>query len=640
MILWVNPKYIFVTYEDRLEEKLLSVPKMNDTVSLFGFPDEEEQLRYLMPMITEEWLSKRDNWKMIGQCIYNIDDEDYDQFHRYTPESFLEESENLWDSYKHTFHGIRTIRFLAQLLSKETYDEYIEECIRTAAQDALEPTASFTELADIAYYMYSNHFIYTGEDEDTGRKGNWYKFHKHRWQNIGTGGMLKKKFSRHMARIFKDIYDTYDEIIKESVEAGEEADPIALAKLSRCQKIIKGLKTPGYKRSLLEECCEIFEDREFLVRLDENKTTLGWKNGIMDLETKLLRNTYPDDYISLQMGVSYISRFTWESPGVVRIMKYLTQMLHIPDIIDFVIKHKATCMVGGNLDKWFVMYLGPLANNSKTTYQKLDIKTFGDYFMKIPLGTITGKTPEGNAVDPVWASAKGVRLVEVDEGNQKQQLNESILKTRCGNDPYKARKLYSNGTTINPQFSLIFNLNRKPGNGQISSDAAVWEKILTVIFGSRYTRDAPEDPEEQIAQRHYPAIPNVEEVLYEDAAEYAWILVEYLKKYEEEGIKKPESTIEEMKDYMLRNDDFQKFFNDKVIQTNRNTDFIQLDTLYSRYKVWHDEDVPGRTPVPKDEFEFEFSRVLDSVPEGPTKRWFGYKVKSSIKQKNYASNDD
>ena len=70
-------------------------------------------------------------------------------------------------------------------------------------------------------------------------------------------------------------------------------------------KIIKKLKNTGFKKSVIQECNELFHDFKFEERLDKNLNLIGFKNGIYDLCELKFRDGLPEDYIS------YIKEFKY-----------------------------------------------------------------------------------------------------------------------------------------------------------------------------------------------------------------------------------------------------------------------------------------------------------------------------------------
>jgi len=440
---------------------------------------------------------------------------------------------------------------------------------------------------------------------------------------LDGGTTLKQKFSRVLVKQFVEIKGTIENIIDP-----EDKDDPNRRTLARCVTIIKGLKEQSFKNNLMAECSETFYIANFEDDCDENQYLLAFPNGVYDFKIMAFRDTYPEDWVTLQTGVDY-KDFDWDDQEVKDVMLFFKKVLYEQDIIDFTLGHKATCLLGFNMDKFLVMYVGETAHNGKTTYQKLDKWAFGKYAGKLPLGVIVGKTPEAGAANPAMAATKGKRLEYIDEANKTQQINYSALKTMTGNDEFIARKLFSNGGPINPQFTLIMVVNQPPKSA--SSDAAIWERFVMIPFDSRFTSSAPESVEEQWKKRVFPADPFIEEKLKKLAPAYMWILIQYFIRYQEEGgLKKPQAVLDKTKKYQKANDFFVQFKEGKLEYTGRNSDYVACDELYVQFKEWYKETGQPGNPAPKDEFYEEMVRILGPSSRDDHKRWFGYKIKVKI----------
>ena len=56
----------------------------------------------------------------------------------------------------------------------------------------------------------------------------------------------------------------------------------------------------------MREAREIFYQRNFIQKLDQNPLLLGFDNGVIDFETKEFRKGKPSDFISLSTNRNYV----------------------------------------------------------------------------------------------------------------------------------------------------------------------------------------------------------------------------------------------------------------------------------------------------------------------------------------------
>lgn len=587
----------------------------------FGVPQAPVQCQRILSMLGENVLGRRPYWIHVGQCLFNILAQDGKElFERYTVPQFRDQLEEIWASYQRTRHGLPSLKTMASRHNKARYDEWVESVAKAAAIGALEETSAMTEIADIVKFMYDHCFICTNVVSQ-----EWWYFNGTYWQKMSGGHTMQQRFSRKISPIFKEIYEA---------TRGPDEDKDVKRLKDKAAQITRGLKDPGFKRVLLTECSQIFMDEDFTTYSDENHFIMGTPNGVLELkeDRMYLREAYPEDWITLQTGVPYDSTLSWEHPDVQYVMKFFKQVLYKPDLIDFSLKHKSTCLLGGNLDKLFVMNIGTTANNAKTTCASFDRYVFGKYSGKLPLGVIVGKTPEQGATTPALAQTKGTRLQQFDEPSKKQEFNASFTKALTGNDEMWVRALYSQGSSFIPQFKTIMYGNDAPHNRSEGGDKGMEERAVWVPHDSRFTFDAPDDEEEQWKTRTFKANPHIKIELSKRGSAYLWILVEYLKRWYKEGLKKPDEVIEKTKAYHRANDVFTQFKVSEIEVTEYKLNYIPQSELYTKFKTWFSDSYPGpsdRIPT-KDDFVNHINRLLGQ-PEGDEKRYHGIKLKNVIK---------
>ena len=611
LIIWRENDFDIISF--------FSFIKRMDTAVGFGIPEHTEQVNALLPMISEKFIQNRGNWLFLGQCLHNMfGEEGKDHWLKVTPEIFMDKVDDEFYKLRESRHGLSALRLIAKQCNKEAFTEWSHQVVLKACLGALQPTAGMTEIADIAKFLFGDTFLCTDADYKS-----WWSFEGHCWKKLSGGSKMKQKFSRELSVLFETVLQTLT-----MNDLPPEAKDIIKEMREKCIQTIRGLKNPSFKSNLLNEASEVCMNPEFTDLADEDYMLLGLKNGVFDFTTMTHRRGYPEDFITLQMGVPYLDHFTWDHPEVKEVMSFFRKVLYHDDLINFALKHKSTCCVGGNLDKLCMILIGETAHNGKTTTQKLDKHTFGTYCGKLPLGAVVGRTPDGGAADPANARTKGQRMVWIDEANQTQNFNFSFLKTVTGNDEIWARPLYSQGFIFTPQYKLFMPLNVPPGAK--TSDSGVWERMALLPHESRFVVNPPADEDEQWRSRTFRADPFIENRLKELAPAYFWILTQYWVKYKQEGLTKPEAVVLKSQKYKYDNDLFMQFVDNKVEKTERHLDFISLNDIYINFKQWHVDAYPKSHIPDKNQFEKEITRIMGPPKQDPETRWHGIKIKSAI----------
>lgn len=594
----------------------------NDHIT-FNIPSKSEQLKVLLNIIHSDYFDDVNNWKFIGECIKNISgNKGYELFVSYTPEDRKNSAEGVWKSLKKSRYGIRTVKWIAEKTNKEKFKTWRYEIMFAAGIGTLKRTAGMTEIADIAHFLYDYKTVCTSVLQQV-----WWNFNGSCWERMSGGESIKQKFSREMALVFESIYDdmvTMDQDNKDVKDMTKKAADIT-----------KGLKDPGPKVALMRECSEIFYVRDFESNADEDHYILGFPNGVLvmrDFKNVHFRPAYPDDMITLQMGAEYHPEiYSSEHPDVKFMSKYKRQVLPDDEVRQFSLRHKGSCLMGGNKQKWNVINIGETAHNGKSTEATLDRQTFGTYSGKLPLGAVSGATPKMNEVNPALVATKGTRLQQIDEASKKQEFNAAFMKLAAGNDEQTGRRLYSDGVTFLPQFNLIMYCNSAPTRLDSAGDAGMDERDVLIPHNSRFTFDAPENEELQWKTKTFKADPHIKNELKARIDAYLWILVESLKEYLEFGLKKPQSVIDKTDQYHYANNPYKQFIKDKLENTTRQVDYITLLDLYANYKLWYADSFPNKRLENKEDFSVEIVKYMGETV-GDDKRFHGYKIKSETKR--------
>lgn len=596
----------------------------------FGVPQTNVQCQRLLALLGEKVLSDERHWIHVGQCLYNLlKNRGKELFERYTVPKFRERLEEVWQKFEETDdnlncprkrYGLGSLKIMASRYNKQKYDEWIETTAKAAAIGALEETAGMTEIADIVKLMYDSFYICTSVKSQI-----WWHFNGTIWMKLSGGHAIQQCFSRYLSPIFKDIYKAIDAV-------DGDADVKNMKK--RAADITRGLKNPGFKSVLMTECSQIFLNEDFNIFCDEDPKLLGLPNGVLELEKDrmYLREAYPEDWITLQMGVPYDIKMSWDHVDVKYVMNFFKKVLYKPDLIDFSLKHKGTCLLGGNMDKLLIMNIGTTAHNAKTTCATFDRFVFGRYSGKLPLSVlVVGRIPDQSSATPALAQTKGTRLQQFDEPSRKHEFNGSVAKNLTGNDELWVRQLYGEGFYIKPQFNIIMYGNDAPHNRSDGNDSGMIERTVWVPHDSRFTMEAPESEEEQWKTRTFKADPHINIELHKRGSAYLWILVEYLKKWYTEGLKKPQEVVERTKEYHRENNIYAQYKEERIEVTGYRSESVTVIQLYTEFKVWFNSSYPQNQLPNRADFDKCIKKILGE-PSGDTeKRYHGIKVKSDIK---------
>jgi hypothetical protein len=75
--------------------------------------------------------------------------------------------------------------------------------------------------------------------------------------------------------------------------------------IQKIDNLITKLKNVSFKETICRECIYLFYDSDFIKKLDKKINLVCFKNGIWDIQNKILRDGLKKDYISLSIDGDY-----------------------------------------------------------------------------------------------------------------------------------------------------------------------------------------------------------------------------------------------------------------------------------------------------------------------------------------------
>ena len=224
--------------------------------------------------------------------------------------------------------------------------------------------------------------------------------------------------------------------------------------------------------------------------LDTNTMLLGVANGVLDLNTGLLRDDdAKDELITKQATVEFFPEATcpqWEAfieqitGGDTEYAKY------IQSAVGYSLTGKTTEQV--------LFFLYGIGANGKSTFVNTIQKLLGDYGQQSSSATFMAS--KRGAINNDVARLRGSRFVATTETEEGSRFDESNLKLLTGGDKVTARFLHKEHFEFSPEFKLWISGNHKPyikGN-----DEGIWRRIKLLPFAHCI---APEDQDKELPRK-------------------------------------------------------------------------------------------------------------------------------------------
>lgn len=266
---------------------------------------------------------------------------------------------------------------------------------------------------------------------------------------------------------------------------------------------------------------------------DKDLYLINCLNGTYNLETNIFQPCNPQNLITKSIDVNYdpeINCFEWDA--------FLETIFDGNyELIDFVQRAVGVSLCGAQLEEVLFFCYGT-GKNGKSVFFNILNHIFGDYFQKAPTEMLMLKHNESIPND--IARLPGARMVVAEELPENRTLNENKIKNLTGGDMISARFLHKEFFDFKPTYKLWIYGNHKPNIK--GTDEGIWRRICLIPF----LVTIPE--EKRIPQNIL-----IKSLLDEKSGIFNWILDGW-KKYQKDGLKKPDLVKKYTNEYRLEQD--------------------------------------------------------------------------------------
>ena len=416
-----------------------------------------------------------------------------------------------------------------------------------------------------------------------------------------------------------------NEIWQKMANEEDKADEESLkTKLKSIQKMYGNCKSAPFKNNVMNEAMEVFYNRKFKDRLDQNPYIIGFKNGVYDLKLNIFRDGRPDDYVSKCLPINYRD-YNMGDTEVEMVTDFLTKVFPDKSVRTYFLDMYSDIFVGGNTQKVVLFWTGE-GDNGKSITQNILEEMLGELSIKFDTTLFTGKkTGLGAAAPELARAAPPVRSATMEEPDKQEELNIGYLKKLSGGDKYWARDLFEKGKgtrEVKPMFMLTFICNTLPKLKY--SDQATWNRIRVIPFESTFIRAGeacPETFEEQLLQKRFPRDAEFAGKIPKMLEAFAWYLLEWRKKVTVRI--DPPKVREATEIYRKQNDIYRQYIEECIIKIDGAS--ITIMELYAQFKDWFKEGFPNMSLPVKNDVKEYFEKLWGLPVSG---KWKSYRIRT------------
>ena len=449
---------------------------------------------------------------------------------------------------------------------------------------------------------------------------DWFHFEGHYWRAIMQPMDLRGAISTRIRHLYvkaeRKVCD-----IELNPNTSEDMKKSLTEKKKRLMKVKENLENSNFKDSIMKELTEKFYQEDFRDKLNIKVSLLGVGNGVLDLEatdpvtgklTVEFREGRPDDNVSLQMGkhkaflaVNYIP-YDPNHKHNASINEFFRKLFPRDDLREYVLILLSACLFGRNKEQKFYILQGE-GSNGKSALMRLIEMIYGEYQCSTQATIITRKQDGSGAAAPQLVKLKNMRFVSLQEPEEGEKINSSLMKQLSGEDIISARGLYQGLENFAIVGRIFLCCNRFPPVNSI--DNGTWRRLRVIKFESEF-RDPEAFKDEahikEMAKKNiFPKEPSIERSTEHGFP--AWreaflsMLVWYYKeKYLAHGseLHEPACVKEESDKYKSDNDSFASFMQDRLV-SEIGTE-TEVKDIRKEYKLWLQGEPDKKSLSPAD----------------------------------------
>lgn len=592
-----------------------------------------------LPMINQSRFTK--NYDDIGKAVYNsYEDKDIgfrvfmDIMERKTDlvgdvnKGEIRTSEawrRHFDSYEnHPGVTVKTLAWYSKFDSPRRYRDWHIMWVREAMDASFEDKED-EDFAKVFYRLLWLDYMYDSK--------SWYRFAKGRLIRLGNQTTMYQDIVNIVSRAYIDYKAALEEQGRR-FRTNSERDDVQ-TKLDSIPKVTKKLKSSKTKAGTAKQAGLFFYndfcDVPLVNLIDMNPDLLGCKGNVLELRSTgaFCRQGKPEDYITMSTGVAYKHEYTLVHPDVVDFINYMKKVYPNRKIRDYAYLDNASLLRGGNYEKILRVLIGE-TNGSKSIYQKIGHKAFGQYSAVVPETYWSGDN-RSSGPSPEKAQLKYARVAYAFEIPNNKSLDNTDIKRSTGGDLTYARNCGEDGGAIEIKNKFILSVNGFPDIKGL--DYAAKARIFMMPHQSEFVLKTKEEDrynelskltlEEQMKLKQFPADDISDEKLLIHAGVFLWLAVQMYKKYVQEGLVPPKRIKKYINDYWQRHDPLMVFLKDYIVEDE--TGDIKKKEIFKAYSRWHNDSSFPYKQMSMDKF-MEAMEGKDKL--GPSSRggWIGWRL--------------
>lgn len=354
---------------------------------------------------------------------------------------------------------------------------------------------------------------------------------------------------------------------------------VNITESAQYNKLCKSVGNVDFIKNVSILLCGSCNDREFVSKLNYCKSTINFKNGLVDLKTLQFRTRTINDYVSKCLDYDYSANI--DSKLHQSINQQILNICNDSEIIkEDNMKWFGYCMTGETKQQKFLCTIGHSAQNGKSTLAKMFDNALSIYSIKLDKSTFAkDNTKKHKQFSLVKQPVRYVYIEELD----RNKLDGDVLKDFVDGDKINTEIMYGTSENILLQCKLNLLSNN---NVNFDTDSGIKRRGYSQQFTNRFIS---EDDYKKLKSHVgvYVKDESILDLIRTPAFKLAFcqMIMPYAQMYYKSGLTCSSQLTDSFNDLCEDNDKMQEFVTRYYDITGDSKDKIHKDTFLEHYRM-------------------------------------------------------
>ena len=526
----------------------------------------DEDVKYFIDCLNSNRADSYADWTNFGAMIkhHNATDEGFELFKYFSQKSDDYDDATFEDgSALKLFNGFKnnittySLAYYAKLDSPKKYKEYIDDRNKNNAK-------SFINIIKEGQLKIAEHFATKFKDVVKYSNPKLYMLNTNNnlWEESKECNLITK-LSKYIQCKLHELIDIYN--IEKNVE-----------KVIVIAKLLKQNTNSIYLNAIMVYLKALMNDNDFSKMLNNTKSLLSFKNGMLDLQTGEFRERLSTDYATFSLDYDYDidNEYTELQDEILATVLKITN--DNTELRETLLSYFAYSLTGETKEQKCLFLIGHLASNGKSTLLNIQANVIPEYSQKLDKRTFSENYSKSHKqlIKTIYK-----RMVYVEELDKKN-LDVDLIKDFVDGKNLPVEVLYGTTMDLKIHAKLSFVSNFDP---IFHTDEGIKRRGLLQVLTNKFLEkeDMPKEPTSGMYVKDKSLVDKFLNSNYRNA--YIKMMLKYTKMYYSNGLYKQASLQKNFKDLCTENDAMFDFIDTNFTKTENDTDRIAKSAFTTLY---------------------------------------------------------